>query len=91
MGHIVVRDFTDLEDNRHIYRAGDKFPRAGVSVSEERVASLASKNNARGEALICGDGSEKPQNGRKGASKGEADKLPDKTVKKPKKAKTKEK
>ena len=49
----VIKDFTDLNDNRHVYRTGDKFPRDGVEVSEERVNALASDNNARGESLIA--------------------------------------
>ena len=47
----VVKDFTDRID-KHIYRVGDVYPRAGVAVSEERVAELASKENMRGEVLI---------------------------------------
>jgi hypothetical protein len=48
----VIKDFTDLEDNRHVYRTGDRFPRDGVEVSKERVDLLASDKNARGECLI---------------------------------------
>lgn len=49
--YIVVKDFTDRID-KHIYRAGDKYPRSGVDVSDDRVAELTSKNNMRGEVLI---------------------------------------
>ena len=48
----VVKAFTDLQDNNHVYLAGDKFPREGAKVSDERAAELASDKNARGEALI---------------------------------------
>lgn len=51
MEYRVVTDFTDRTD-RHIYRAGDEFPRPGVEVSEERVAELTSTDNLRGEVLI---------------------------------------
>lgn len=51
--YIVLKDFADLQDNKHLYRAGDSFPRAGVDVGEERVAELASKRNKCGEALIA--------------------------------------
>ena len=51
MKYVVVTDFTDKID-KHIYRAGDAFPRSGVDVSAERVAELTSKNNLRGEVLI---------------------------------------
>lgn len=52
MNFVVLKDFTDLQDNRHVYHAGDSFPRNGVEVSEERVAELASADNKRGVALI---------------------------------------
>lgn len=51
MKYVVVTDFTDKND-KHIYRAGDTFPRSGVEVSAERVAELTSKDNMRGEVLI---------------------------------------
>lgn len=31
----VIHDFIDLQDNRHLYRAGDKYPRKG-RVKKER-------------------------------------------------------
>ena len=51
MKYVVVTDFTDKID-KHIYRAGDTFPRSGVEVSAERVAELTSNNNLRGVVLI---------------------------------------
>lgn len=51
--YIVLKDFADLQDNKHLYRAGDSFPRTGADVGEERVAELASKRNKCGEALIA--------------------------------------
>ena len=50
--YIVVKDFSDIQDDRCVYRAGDTFPRTGLEVSDERVAELASKDNKRGEVLI---------------------------------------
>lgn len=50
MQYIVVTDFTDKND-KHIYRAGDTYPRPGVEVSKERVAELTSTDNMRGEVL----------------------------------------
>lgn len=41
----VIEAFTDLEDSNHVYKPGDVFPRAGVTASEDRIASLASKKN----------------------------------------------
>lgn len=48
----VVKAFTDLQDNNHVYLAGDKYPREGVEADEKRVAELASADNKRGVALI---------------------------------------
>lgn len=52
MQYIVVKDFSDIQDDLHVYHAGDTFPRMGLEVSDERVAELASKSNKRGEILI---------------------------------------
>lgn len=48
----VIKDFTDLEDNNYIYRAGKPFPRDGMNVSVERIEQLASNRNKRKEPLI---------------------------------------
>lgn len=89
--HKVVKAFTDLQDNGHVYRVGDDYPRTGLSVSEERVAELASADNKRGEVLIVAvdvpEGAKiQPQRARKA----KADKVPDKIEKAPKKANKKE-
>ena len=47
----VLVDFADLQDNGHVYRAGDEFPRGGT-VEPGRAAELASSNNRRGFPLI---------------------------------------
>ena len=64
MGYIVRRDFSDLRDNEHIYRVGDKYPRDGIEVDEERVKVLASTSNRIGEPLIE-ETVEKPKRRRK--------------------------
>ncbi|EAE3174205.1 Rho termination protein [Listeria monocytogenes] len=51
MGYTVLKDFTDLSSN-HIYREGDKFPREGEEVTEERLAELSGSDNKRGEPMI---------------------------------------
>ena len=88
----VVKDFTDLKDNNHVYLAGDTFPRKGAKVSGERVAELASRDNKRGVVLI--EAVEVPQEAKIQPVKGESD-IKDKSVakaeKKPKKANKKEK
>lgn len=48
----VVKFFTDLQDNDHPYNTGDKFPRDGMEVSEERLKELSGTNNRRGMVLI---------------------------------------
>ncbi len=51
--YVVLKDFADLQDNKHFYRTGDSFPRTGVEVSEERVAELSSANNKCRQPLIA--------------------------------------
>lgn len=52
MSYVVVKSFTDLCDNRHIYHEGDVYPRDGYTSSEDRIAELMSSENAVGTALI---------------------------------------
>ncbi|HFE6642698.1 TPA: hypothetical protein ACU3JJ_002059 [Staphylococcus aureus] len=49
---IVKVDFTDLEDNRHVYLKGHVYPRKGYNPTDERVKSLASVDNKRNEQMI---------------------------------------
>ena len=59
----VLVDFADLQDNGHVYRAGDEFPRGGT-VEPSRAAELAGFNNRRGFPLIeevVSNQPEKPQ------------------------------
>lgn len=56
----VIKGFHDLLDatktkNGNVYReykVGDKYPRKGFRVSEERLKELAGKNNKQGAPLI---------------------------------------
>ena len=48
----VTAYFIDLQDGEHPYNVGDAFPREGHSVSEERIAELASSRNKRRKPLI---------------------------------------
>lgn len=60
----VIRFFTDLRDYDHAYNVGDKFPRQGVTVSEDRLAELSSDRNRQGRPLIRaveGSGNQKPE------------------------------
>ncbi|HDK9368222.1 TPA: hypothetical protein PVP86_001383 [Staphylococcus aureus] len=49
---IVKVDFTDLEDNRHVYLKGHVYPRKGYEPTDERIKSLASVENKRNEQMI---------------------------------------
>lgn len=44
--------FEDLNDNSFPYNVGDKFPREGFEVSDERLNELSGSNNKRGTPLI---------------------------------------
>ena len=48
----VIEMFTDLTDNEYKYEAGDKFPRRGLKVSDERIKELSGPDNKRGIPLI---------------------------------------
>lgn len=51
MNYEVIKDFTDLQDDNHIYRAGDKYPRKGRA-KKERIEELSGTDNKHGEPLI---------------------------------------
>lgn len=48
----VIEYFTDLQDNNHEYNVGDTFPRDGLSISDERLTELSTKNNRQNKPLI---------------------------------------
>lgn len=52
MAYIVKARFADLKDGKRLYLAGEKYPRDGLTVSDERLASLASSDNSAGYPLI---------------------------------------
>ena len=51
----VIKDFADLQDNKHMYHTGDVFPRDGLEVTAERLAELASEKNQARTILIVGE------------------------------------
>jgi len=55
MPYLVTKDFKDLQDENHIYRAGDKYPRKGKG-KKERIDELSGSDNLRGEPLIEEEG-----------------------------------
>lgn len=48
----VIKAFTDLQDNNHLYKEGDTYPRDGFDVLPSRIKELATTANRRGEILI---------------------------------------
>ena len=53
MSYIVLTRFADLQDGKHIYEAGDEYPRLGFDVTPERLAELAGSDNRVGRPLIA--------------------------------------
>lgn len=51
MKFIVKKDFKDLQDQNHVYRKGDYYPRKGRA-KKERVEELTTGQNAHGVPLI---------------------------------------
>lgn len=47
----VIRNFADLQDDNHIYRVGDKYPRSGRG-KKERIEELSGSDNALKYPLI---------------------------------------
>lgn len=52
MEYKVVKQFSDAQDNYHIYNVGDVYPRMGLVVAKNRIESLASADNAAKEVFI---------------------------------------
>lgn len=52
--YISIREkpWKDLEDNEHIYKKGDIYPREGLEPSKKRIKELTSDKNKIGEVLI---------------------------------------
>lgn len=48
----VIAEFYDLQDNKHRYIVGDKFPHDGLIVTDERLKYLASDANKNGYPVI---------------------------------------
>lgn len=51
--YVVIYDiWKDLEDDNHIYKKGDTYPREGLKPTKKRINELSSKKNKIGEVLI---------------------------------------
>lgn len=48
----VIKCFTDLQDDNYPYVLGDKYPRDGLEVSNERIIELATVDNKQNTQLI---------------------------------------
>lgn len=51
----AVEVFADLEDGKHLYKAGDVFPRPGKEVPKSRIAELSGTDNKMHRPLIAED------------------------------------
>ena len=49
----VIHYFTDLQDDGYAYNVGDEFPHKGMTVTKERIAELAGRENKQGVPLIA--------------------------------------
>lgn len=49
---VVLKAFTDLTDGRHVYDAGNFYPREGVELDEVRAEILLTADNKRKSSLI---------------------------------------
>lgn len=50
--YVVVKYFTDLQDNNRPYRVGDTFPHSNTTVTQERLDELAGSENRQKTPLI---------------------------------------
>lgn len=48
----VIVNFTDLQDGRKTYTAGDMYPRKGYTPTEKRIRELLSSTNKIGKPVI---------------------------------------
>lgn len=48
----VIAYFEDLQDGRHAYNVGDKYPRNGVETTADRIEELATNQNRQKKPLI---------------------------------------
>lgn len=51
--YTVVTDFKDLQDNKKLYKKGDRYPKpVNKKISKERLEELSTKNNAKNTIFI---------------------------------------
>ena len=49
--YVVIERFRDLQDGKHLYEVGDKFPRKGRA-KKERIEELSSSDSKIGYPVI---------------------------------------
>lgn len=49
---VVYKAWKDMEDENHLYKKGDIYPREGLKPTKKRINELSSKKNKIGEVLI---------------------------------------
>lgn len=52
MKYRAVIDFVDMQDNNHVYKIGDEFPRLGMEVTDARIDELIGSNNKLKRSVI---------------------------------------
>jgi hypothetical protein len=52
MRYNVLCAFTDSQDNKNVYQAGDIYPRLGYIPTKKRIAELSGENNTFGKPII---------------------------------------
>lgn len=50
--YVVVKDFTDLEDDNHVYKENHTYPRNNKKADPKRAEELSTTKNKRKEVLI---------------------------------------
>ena len=78
--YVAAVRFADRQDGNRIYEPGERYPRLGLSVTDERIAELTGSDNRAGYPLI--KRIETPVK----RAENEAEEIPTETPKTPKKA-----
>lgn len=52
MDYIVIKAFQDSKDRKHLYQAGDPYPREGYTPDQKRIDFLCDENNPWNQPFI---------------------------------------
>lgn len=50
--YLVIKSFSDMQDNNYKYHVGDYFPHDGLTVTPERIEELSTDKNRRKTPMI---------------------------------------